>query len=562
MSASEARPRSRERAPRGKAGARRLGKIMAVVGSWLLSGCNALVDTSTEQCKTHADCTNKGGGFADTFCSADKICRPLSLPCTTSRDCSYRLGEPGYCRPDRVCTPVLTPDCTQVVPEDALSQDHVILAGFMGPVQGPFATHGTPLRQGAELALNEIETQMNGVPGADSGPQRHLAMLVCHDTPDDLNTLGRPMDVARHLVNTVRVPAIIGPSKIPTNVTDVITEVTSLGGVLTISPSATHPDIPALEKEGLFWRTVPSDDIQIDAWRYLSLGVVQTLWATGVVTEPQPPKIVYVARADSYGARIAQLFREVLPTPPPTWTYDLAKDVDWDSMADDIVKASPNMLFAFTTGEFVTKLLPRIEQRWTGTKRPYYLLLEGNRVDELLELVNGTPGLAERIVGTAPGVRTSPLFFAFRDRFKQAYGQEPGSLAEFAYDAAYLFAYAVAGAKSQRPSGLELARAMGGMSCRDGTRLEASPAAFASGFSAAAGAACVDFDGASGALNFDDAGQASNDYGVWCARRDPAGTTFPPLAGHQGAGVYFDVESPGVVGWPPDGFLDFCPAAP
>jgi ABC-type branched-subunit amino acid transport system substrate-binding protein len=522
-----------------------------------------LVDTSTEQCNAHADCKKRGGQLAQTYCTGEKICSPDLPACTTHRDCSEQLGEPGYCRPDRLCTRVLTPECTEVVPRGALLQDDVILAGFMGPVRGPFSSHGKPLRQGAALAFDEIETLANGIPGVDAeSPRRHLALLVCQDAPDGPNTLDRPMRVARHLVTTVGVPAIIGPSKIPTSVVDVITEITAPGNVLTISPSATHPGIPKLETGQLFWRTVPSDQIQVDAWRYLIFGVVASLWENGIIPPPAPARIVYVARADSYGAGIAKLFREqiVFPTPPPTWTYDLEREIDWDELADEIAEARPDILFAFSTGEFATHLLPRLEQRLGSAERkPYYLLLEGNRVEELTVAIDANPELGARILGTAPGIRTSALFNAFQRRFSGTFREEPGSLTEFAYDAAYLLAYAVAGAKKQQPSGVELATAMSALSCPNGTRVVADPSEFSDGLRAAAGDACVNFEGVSGPLDFDDTqGEAPNVYAVWCAGRDESGNAFPSL---DGLYYEYDKANEGVKGLNEGQSFPFCPAA-
>ncbi|HEY6558121.1 MAG TPA: ABC transporter substrate-binding protein [Polyangiaceae bacterium] len=547
----------------GRAGARLLGAWLAIACPSLSSGCNALVDTSTPQCNTHADCPKRGAELAQTYCTAEKICSRDLPSCTTHRDCSEQLGEPGYCRPDRLCTRVLTRECTEVVPEGALLQDDVILAGFMGPVRGPFSSHGTPLRQGAALAFDEIETLSNGIPGVDAeSPRRHLALLVCHDTPDGPSTLGRPIHVARHLVETVGVPAIIGPSKIPTSVIDIVTEITTPGNVLTISPSATHPGIPKLETGQLFWRTVPSDQFQVDAWRYLVLGAVASLWESGAIPPTREPRVVYVARADSYGAGLTKLFREQIKfsSPPPTWTYDLEKKTDWDNLADEIADVRPELLFAFSTGEFATELLPRLEQRLASAERkPYYLLLDGNRVDELSAAIDENPELSARILGTAPGVRTTTLFNAFRGRFIGTFVQEPGSLAEFAYDAAYLLAYAVAGAKNQEPSGVELGAALSALSCPNGTRVVADPSEFSDGFQAAARDACVNFEGASGPLDFDnEMGEAPNLFAVWCAGRDESGKPFPSLRG-----LYYDpnVANPGVKGLAEDELLPFCPAA-
>lgn len=540
--------------------ARWLATCSALIGaSFSCGGCNALVDTSTAQCNTHADCTKKGDGFAETFCSTEKICRPLSLPCATSRDCSQRFTAPGYCRPDGVCTPVLTDECREVVPEGALSREHVTLVGFMGPVRDRFASNGVPLRQGAELALEEIETLAKGIPGLDTGPQRHLAMLVCHDTPEGLDTLGRPMNVARHLVDTVGVPAIIGPSKNPADAIDVITDVTTPAGVLTLSPSASHPALPDREAAGLFWRTVPSDTAYVPISQQLFLHITAALRADRVIAPEAFPTVVHVARSDSYGALLSQLVLPALDIgTPPGWSYDAVSETAWDAKADAILQARPHVIFAFSTAEFATELLPRIERRLSGAQpRPHYLLFDGARVAPLLTAVNHSPELAKRILIAAPGAGTSAQFDAFRTRFIATFAEEPGSLAEFAYDAVYLLAYAVARTRTLQPTGFELRTAMENMSCADRTKVRADPQQFSAGARAAAQGGCVDFEGASGAVDFSAKREAAADYGLWCAGR----RRFRLLEISPAQGIYF--SSPGALlhGWPDDAIVPFCPVA-
>jgi len=535
---------------------RALGACIALLGAAFLAHCNVVVDTSTEQCSTDEDCARKGPGFASTVCTAQKICG--SSPCATNAQCTERLGVQGYCRPDRTCTRVFTAECTEIVPADALSKEEVILAGFMGPVQGPFASYGTPLRQGAALALDEIEVRNNGVPGVDGAPRRHLAMLVCHDNRDDDQSKQRPINVARHLVENVQVPIIIGPSysKITTDVT---TEVTAPAGVLNISPSATDPAIAGIDEWGLIWRTVPSDLIQVDALAPLFLLAMDTLYKTGAIKADEPPRVGYAVRQDSYGRGISDEFLGRFPEGGDrrSWGYNVGDAIDWDKAAGEIVQFRPHLFLGFSTTEFVTELLPRIEQRWGSTlPQLHYLLPEGPRVDELLAEVKKKPDLAGRILGTAPGARRSRLFFGFRDRFQLAFRQEPGNLAEFAYDAAYLFAYAVAGAKKQKPTGAELADALRRMSCPDKTLVEANPVNFLDG-SRAAAADCVNFDGASGSLDFDNAtGEAPSDIALWCPGQDVAGNPI-----FRVLDSYYDVESLGLVGVPTDG-IKFCTPPP
>jgi branched-chain amino acid transport system substrate-binding protein len=268
--------------------------------SLTLLGCNAVVDTSTEQCDTDADCFAKGPAFAGTFCTAEKVCSTLS--CTTTQQCTARLGEPGYCRPEGTCTKLLTRECTEVVPAGVLNNDEVMLAGFMGPIKEghPNQSYGQPLRQGAELALNEIDT-VNGLPSVEGSGQRHLAMLVCHDNEKE-------KEVARHLVHQVKVPVIIGPSFSGVTIRTT-TDVTIPAGVLALSPSATSPQITSLVDHGLVWRTAPSDEIQAEALAKL-LQETETALA---LPPTQPVVVAYAVRDDSYGKGISEAFlRKVL----------------------------------------------------------------------------------------------------------------------------------------------------------------------------------------------------------------------------------------------------------
>src|SRR5690349_5525099 len=124
--------------------ARRARPLALVLGSLSaaasLLGCDLVVDTSSEQCKTDRDCAAKGAGFANTFCTKQKVCGQLA--CTTSGECTEQLGEAGYCRPSGTCTRVLSEpdaqgqrDCFDVLPKDVMKQDQVILSGFMGPLR-------------------------------------------------------------------------------------------------------------------------------------------------------------------------------------------------------------------------------------------------------------------------------------------------------------------------------------------------------------------------------------------------------------------------------------------
>ncbi len=73
----------------------------------------------------------------------------------------------------------------------------------------------------------------------------------------------QPYRAAKHLVDDVQVPAILGPafSGVAINTAK---QITIPSKVLLVSASATSPLITDLDDDGLVWRTCPSDALQSD----------------------------------------------------------------------------------------------------------------------------------------------------------------------------------------------------------------------------------------------------------------------------------------------------------
>jgi branched-chain amino acid transport system substrate-binding protein len=505
------------------------GTPVALAASLWALGCNAVVDTSTEQCEKDADCAAKGPAFAGTFCTAEKVCG--ALPCTSSAQCSTRLGEPGWCRRDSTCTKVLTPECTEIVPQGALSKNEVILAGFMGPIKKGHAneSYALPLRQGAEHALAEIEN-VNGLPRVEGGEQRHLAMLVCHDNE-------KRLEVARHLAHQVKVPVIIGPSFSGVTIA-ITTDVTIPAGVLALSPSATSPEITGLDDRGLVWRTAPSDEIQAETLLLLLEATEKAL--TPPLQTGERARVAYTVRDDSYGKGISEAFIRLAVRRGTSdvqnfrgTNYDPedseSDETVTDNVAANVASTKPHIVIGFGTNEFATKVLPKIEARLAAdAPKPRYLIPEGVRVTELLETVGGRTELKQRILGTAPGARQSDQFDNFSVNFTLRFNQQPGNLAEFAYDAVYLFAYATGLSRRRSPTGSELAAALKSVSCKNVVPKVIPGDNVAASLGRAMTEPCIDFEGASGSLDFNnDSGEAPSDIALWCP--DATAKIFKPL---------------------------------
>ncbi|HKO49039.1 MAG TPA: ABC transporter substrate-binding protein [Polyangiaceae bacterium] len=457
--------------------------------------------------------------------------------CTTTSECTKRYGEPSACI-NSECIPLLTPECTEVWPPNALAQDNVILVGLLGALTGP-DPYGEPTTEGAKLALSEIENSATGFSAPLSAPDsghRHLAMLVCDHGSD-------PVRVARHLVNDAKVQMIIGAS-FSTATLKIFDQVASPANVFVLSPSATSPELSDHVDKGLLWRTTPSDVVQAEALKHLVVDVEHVLKESKIVPEGQRARITMPWKDDSAGSGLQKSVTkqdEEHPAPAVVVTQvdrydnpdnpDVAQPLNWQSHVDLVLNSSPNIILAMGTAEFVANMMPGIEDGWNGAlPKPWYVFPEGDRSPALSQLVaerfESDPGLNQRIIGTAPGARQSALYEPFRRGFVSAFQHEPGNLAEFGYDAGYLAAFAIAVADRISPTGRQLADAMTKLSCKgDPKSVVQAGGKFTRDFTTAQTQGCVDFDGASGPLDFDANGEALSDIGMWCVRRNPDKTS-------------------------------------
>jgi branched-chain amino acid transport system substrate-binding protein len=456
--------------------------------------------------------------------------------CTSNAECTTRFGEPSSCV-DSECIKLLTTECTEVWPPNALAQDNVILIGLLGALTGT-DPYGGPTTEGAKLALSEIENSARGFSAPLSAPdsgQRHLAMLVCDHGSD-------PVRVARHLVDDVKVQMIIGAS-FSTATLKVFDEVAGPANVFVLSPSATSPELTDHVDKGLLWRTTPSDVVQTEALKFLVVDVEQALKAAKVVPEGESARITMPWKDDSAGsglqknvtqddgdgrapaAKVTQVDKYDDPENPDV------PPVNWQTHIDIVLKSSPNIILAMGTSEFVANMMPAIEDGWKGTQpKPWYVFPEGDRSPALSTLLadrfKDDPGLNQRIIGTAPGARQSPLYAPFEIGFVSAFQHAPGNLAEFGYDAGYLAAFAIAISDQVSPTGRQLADAMTKLSCKGNAGgIVQAGGKFTKDFTTAQTQSCVDFDGASGPLDFDDNGEALSDIGMWCVRRNQTSGT-------------------------------------
>lgn len=500
--------------------------------------CNAIVDTDVEQCQTTDDCVAKGPAFAGSVCSPDKVCT-LGGDCATNQECIDRFdGQLAICRqPDRVCVSLKTPDCEQVFPEDAVAEEGTIVLGFMGALKGDFIDNGLPMWEGVQLAVNQLDTFAQGLPLPDGVGRRRVVFVACHDLDDP--ALPKPPESAavragRHLVETLKVPAIVGPGFSGVTL-EVAKKVSISGGTLLISPSATSTAITDLQDNGLVWRTAPSDALQAVPLAQLVTDLESNIRVARGLSASDSIRVAVAVKSDAYGLGLTTAVLDLvkfngkaaLDTANSTFfqRYDYpdpadAPSFDFDAgVVNPMLSFKPDIVLAFGTTESITKVLAGVEAGSPGPNKPVFVVGDGGRDNGLLKLVGMDNALSQRVVGTLPG-RATAFFAQFESEFKGFHKQKsPGSYADTAYDAAYLLAYSVVAINDQLMTGAKfndgLKRMVGG------TKITGGATGINQALTLLQDKKSIDYDGISGPLDFDvSTGEAPADIVVWCTGLD------------------------------------------
>jgi branched-chain amino acid transport system substrate-binding protein len=441
----------------------------------LLAGCSLALDFNDE-------------------CSSNEACAQ-GLVCVEGLCVE---GEADAGAPDT--TRVTNADCPTVygVPADKARDPDVLLLGSLLSSSGQLSGFGPPMEKAIDLAVDEIN-QGGGIDG------KKLAVLHCDDGTDATKGIA----AAKHLVDDVHVPAIIGAAASGVTI-EVFNQVALPAGVLMISPSATSPALTDLPDRGLLWRTAPSDAIQGAAVaQYLLHGDFQ--------------KVAVVGRDDTYGNGLQEAIREGLCASDAarcaedryqSHRYDPDHFVEGQSTAlTNLQDFAPDVVVLIgylDDGANFLKLAG-------GAGVHKIILTDGTKDTQLLDRVHDDT-LMTNIVGTAPAEPSGENYRAFTFRYRSKWDADPGVFTAQSYDALYLLAYALGALDGKAPIdgghiAAQLRRLTGGT-----TKYDVGGADFNRGVQALrkSADATIDFEGASGSLNFNAAkGEAASNIEGW-----------------------------------------------
>lgn len=540
-----------------------LGATVALGAS---AGCILLTNSGTTQCQSDKDCENLG--FHGATCSADKVCVANdtdggggngggSSGCTSNKQCLDDNGQlPYICKsPGQPCTALLSKDCSKIIGnQKSLADDNVIILGHLTGYTGPEKDYANLTADGMQLATEEIATNAVGLPVLSDGQRHPLVFLSCDSTANYLRA-------AKHLVEDVGVPAIIGPTDTSDQALSVAVKLAIPDDVMLMQPWSGSPQLETLQDNGLVWQINNSqtDDAVMfkDFVPYLENEIRTYESVTGQI------RVAQVVRNQIEDEAVADLY-DMIGVYNSGQTIAMNMDagnflridfdptnVDWGSVVNQLLTFKPNIIiFEGRDVDYVPGFLGAYEpNRPPGDYNPYYVITveaKGDRLGNYLHAHrNDMPNLAFHIFGTWSTLPADQSNYnSFRIRYNARFNTDsPGFYnAPAGYDAVYLLAYAMMGAGHvPKLTGGAIASGMASL-VGPGATINVGPTSINSALSALAAGTKIDFEGTLSSYQYDlSTGVAPRRSVIFCEFDTPfepdSGLFYDPDTGQFGGSL-------------------------
>jgi branched-chain amino acid transport system substrate-binding protein len=433
----------------------------------LLTGCSFTTASGLSECETTADCDK------DMVCS-NHFCLPQPALCgVLEGDTSSNAVPIGAALPM------------------SLSSIDPNLGKDESEVQGLNAI---------KLALKEINDR--GAAG------KKLALHVCDTASDPVLTEKQ----VRWLVDEKKVVALLtGGSR----QTQLAAAITLPKGVLTMSSSATSPELTTLQDMGLLWRTAPSDAIQGKVIANLLLNDPAFSSVTRV-------GILYLD--DAYGQGLYNVIDGQLDgTRILVDGAQYARKLESGAVDVPLNKVdafNPDLTIIIGFEDDVKKFIKRAATSSTNMKAAdgHRWFFSDSAKDPALLSDADVRSQIQGAYGTAPAQGAGQAYSSFRSRFiTENPNTDPSNYAftSHSYDSMYLLGLAVAYSQGTSNSVTGTKMAEGLTKVSSGTSIQLTSSNFTQAASELAAGRSIDVEGASGSLQFDAAGEAPSPIELW-----------------------------------------------
>ncbi|MBC7781786.1 MAG: branched-chain amino acid ABC transporter substrate-binding protein [Proteobacteria bacterium] len=304
----------------------------------------------------------------------------------------------------------------------------VVKIGLAAPITGPQAHIGIDIRNGAQLAVDDINAT-----GLTVGGNKIKLELVAED--DEANPT-KAATVAQKLVDS-KVVAVVGHfnsgASIPAS------KVYSDAGIPQISPSSTNPKYTQQGFKTTF-RVVANDDQQ---------GPVGAKFA---LDKLKPKTIAVIDDSTAYGQGLADTFEAAAKAGGAKLVareHTTDKDTDFKAILTKIKGKKPELVFF---GGIDPQAGPMVKQMSELGIKAKFMGGDGMQTPNFIKLA--TDKYAEGAMASMPGLPKDqmPGGAKFLEKFKAKYNAEVELFAPMGYDAVFVFVDAMKRANSTDPA--------------------------------------------------------------------------------------------------------------
>ena len=371
--------------------------------------------------------------------------------------------------------------------------DGTLKIGALLPETGDLAILGEPMFKAVELAVSQIN-EAGGVLDGD------VELITADDggrANDDLAVTN-----AERLVTTENVDAIVGAAGSST--TQAVLETITGAGVVECSPSNTGSDLSLEDSDdngGYYFRTAPPDELQAPA-------------LADVITGDGHESVSIIALNDTYGQGFTRDLKAALDDIGAEVRAEVAYDPQgqtYDADVDQLVEAGADAVVLIAFPDTGGRVLTTMIEKGVGPTDVAIYVTDGLQTNSLYEQVDADdPSVTEGIRGTAPAAAPASGAPHFADDFAEFAPGVDTIFSAHSYDCVMVIALAALVAGSDDPA--DIRDEMVGVT-KDGTKCTTFAECKAL---VDAGDEDIDYDGASGPLEFVDIGQpAAGTYDVY-----------------------------------------------
>jgi ABC-type branched-subunit amino acid transport system substrate-binding protein len=380
---------------------------------------------------------------------------------------------------------ILTCLCFFCLAGTGLAAENVKIGALM-PMTGDLQAYGESCSTGLKLAASEINAA-GGVLGNE------LIVKV-----GDTQTKPQPgIDAAKKLVSIEGVSGIVGALSSGVTI-PVAQSVASSSGVPQISPASTSPVITNLNDSDFLFRSVPSDAFQ-------GVALAQVVQEAGY----NNMAVLYVN--NDYGEGLAENFRKAFENKGGKVSASLAYEPGNASYRGELSKAASEGAEALCMIGYPENGITILRQALEEGYFQEFVYTDGLKAPEIIEAIGAQ--YLNGSFGTAPHAMTDTKAAQnYLSAYKAEYGEVPPKpYIDTTYDATYLLALAAEKAGSKDPE--KVRDALRDVANPPGVKV--LPGEWAKAVKLLADGKDINYEGASGPVDFDENGDVSGTFALW-----------------------------------------------